>query len=250
MALIYTQSAPDKVLTLAIREAFIYPFVSPNWKDLRLGFYASLTNPTADDVHTALTEALPKVDYSDRYFFGFKNNSNDTRPVAAGTSFAGIMNESGGNITANSVVDPSNDNSTTTGTKYWRARATAGPEMYKIDGVTKTEGSTFLGGGGGGMLFPQDVAAAGGYSVLNIVKLTRPTTTSTSISINNQTGASVNVNFSSAPTVANIRTLLASSSYTMSSGTTLTTVPDALYFYWPFLNSRLRILAIALEKFA
>jgi hypothetical protein len=247
MALIFTQSAPDKCVILGTRESLIYPFTAPLWTDIRLGMFLSITNASASDDRTGVAETLPDSTLADLLWIGFKNNSNDTKPGVAGTDFAGLaMNTSF--ALQNSDIVPSTGGTTTTGTTYWRAYNTGdsnGLSFQILDGATVRLHTAFS----GGLNLPQTPLAAGGYSVLVSMRMTRATGTSTSITINTQTSM-LNLAYSSTPTIAAIRALLLSTTYTQSSAFAVTIVPDAIFVYWPFNNSRLRIHSIALEQFA
>src|SRR5712691_2517921 len=85
-------SPREEVVILDTRNFVVYPFTAPNWTDLRLGLYISLTQAAADDNTTALTETLTTTGVSkDRYFIGFKNNTDDLVD-AVGSNCFGISN--------------------------------------------------------------------------------------------------------------------------------------------------------------
>ncbi len=251
MGLIYAQTAQDKALILGQRQALIYPFTAPNWTDLRLGLFLSLTDNVNNDSQAGLTESFAEATFADRFWIGFKNNGNDIIPANAGSSFIGAMGGNGSAAMGGSIkVDPSTGGTTTTGTTYWRAYNTVSLIQAVIwDGVTLLIHPQFLTGGlqVNGFYLPQNAGAAGGYSVLMIMRMTRATSIATSITVDN---SGANVAYSSTPTIAAIRALLRTSTYTPSAAQPVTITPDAVYVYWPFFNSRLRIHALVLEKFA
>jgi hypothetical protein len=256
MAEIYQKTPADKTLILGVRESMIYPFQAPNWVDLRLGFFLSLTTAAADDVIPTVGETLTtsgQFQPENRYWIGLK--SNDPGMPGASSRFIGFCN--GRAPTAadpgNSVLVSSDIGLGTTNSNYWRP----------TNSWDNTLAAGMLGGGwllasaadGVQQHFPQSEAGAGGYAVLLGIQLLRSTGTSQTVTVKlKSSGHSGDMLYSSAPTLD----LLLSSLQNWPTGVqqlgpvTFSTPPagvgDALYCYWPFLNSRLRIHAVGFVK--
>lgn len=246
------QKSTDKMVVLPVRTSLIYPFTAPNWTDLRIGMFLSATSVSADDDPSALSETLTTTGVpGDRVWLGVKNNDNDTLPTQASTSFIGYGNQvSATDTTASSLLQTFNSNS------EWRALISGnvgGPQGW--DATTRrnyinSAGITM------GEYAANDPAALWGY--LFILRLTRPNGSSTSITTNYYLVSRASVQVSSlvksaTPTNADIRSKFRSlTSFTegVLGPDTYTKVPDAVFLYWPFSNSRLRVSSLVVEKFA
>ncbi len=228
MATIFAKTPTDKALILGTREALIYPFSSPGWADIRLGIFLSSTNATNNDDTTGLTESFGYSTVADRVWVGFKDNSNDF-PNLTTSNFLGF---------ATQQVSQNLSQSALTNAVLWTTPGTS----FIYAGTTKTNGPNVFSADFPGNLYP------GGYSSLMIIKVTRSGTTYI-LSVSNY-GNTVNANYSSTPTIAEIRTALRTNTFYSTITATIPQVPDAVFVYWPFYNSKLRIHSIALEKFA
>jgi hypothetical protein len=250
-AIIYQIAGGDKCLILDTRQSFIYPFTAPNWMDLRLGFYLSLCKASNNADITGLAETLTTIGQpADRFWIGIKQN-NSILPQAAGATFAGYGRTSSPDGSGSSTLVSSDLAVGTTNSNYWRNGTTVNTNACWV--MNGTGGSGGAGGGTGYIHFPQNAGAAGGNATLVMLKFTRATGTSTS-GINCQaysSASSGDVLFDSVCSIANIRAAFRTTTFTTWNGSgTMNPVPDALFFYWPFSNSKLRIHAVCLEKFA
>lgn len=221
----------EQMLILGTRQGLILPFTAPSWTDLRLSLWLSLTKPAADDDNTSLTEAtLTYINAADQIWIGFKNNSNDTLPSVAGSKFAGLAHNS-----TNSTLSASGTTSWITDTE------TRG---YEWEGASNLAFSS-----GASLALPGTGLNASTYAQLLIIKLTRPNSSSLAVTavISGDTA-----NRTATPTIASARSLsrTVASTWSAGAGTFTTVVPDAIFVYWPYFNSRLRIHAFVLEKFA
>jgi hypothetical protein len=252
MANINDISGADRVLILGTREMLIYPFTAPNWTDLRIGFFISACSSSNDQTITGLTETLTTTGLpADRFWMGIKNNSNDALPTTAGTVFAGYGTQvSAPDNSASSSLTTINSN------KEWYIYAVSGILYMQVwDGTTrKAFGDTLH------LTVPQDASGSGtsGHGGLVLMTLTRPNGTSTTVTVTGYNLVRLSITsatliFSDTPSIAAIRNefrnLSAYNAVALSSQT-ISAVPDAVYAYWPFNNSKIRIHSVCVEKFA
>lgn len=253
MALILSKTTTDKCIILSTRQALIYPFVAPGWTDLRLGMFLSVTQLGADDGTSGLAETIITTGIpSDRAWFGFKEN-NDIQPQQAGTHFIGLGSVDGFPDNATNELLASALFSGAPGTDIWAVTS-------RNCVAQQWDGTTWVGATGVSNIIqiklPQNTINAGGYAGLFMMRLTRASgsTTITNAVYGIVAGAAHSsiILFSNDPNIGAIRAQLANiGAYSpFGQSNNIGTVPDAIYAYWPFHNSRLRIHAIVLEKFA
>ncbi len=133
---------------------------------------------------------------------------------------------------------------------------------YAVLGI---DGGVFSGSGSneniGRLEFPAAATVADGYAGFFVLKLTRATPTTLNCLMQVQfphlpvSGIVDGTLFSNDPTLASIRAALRSTAFDLAFrqwGPHLSspTVLEALYFYWPFYSSNLKIHAVVIEKFA
>lgn len=260
MAEIYSK-AGEKVVIPAVREAYIQPFDAPNWLDLRVGFFLSVTDKTNDDLTTGLTETITNtpgvgLSPSDRYWIGVKTNEV-ALPRTSGVVFCGYTNsiQAPYDETREFIGDTilfSSDDGVGAGGDYWLPKNgfnDSWSAMMSDGQAMRTRGIN-----GEQQHFAQDaLIVAAGYATLFAIKLTRASVQSRIISMTvkrSPAPLSTDILFSNTPTVAIIEENLQSfPAGTASMGPAqVTRVPDALYFYWPFRGSRLRIHSIGVLK--
>jgi hypothetical protein len=237
----------DKVLVLATRESLVYPAVVPNWLDVRIGAFVSITKTAADDDPTGLAETVTTTgNQADRLWLGAKENNN---AMPHDCNFFGISNSPGTEASQNTILDSIDTNF------RWRAKhATVTNGLIFSDGTTMTVEST---------LNPfrtiQAPASLGGnYATLVLLRMVRSVVGNTVdhfyVAKTNDAGtdyADAGVE-TATPTIDLIRANFNSATWTevLAGPKIFTAAPDAFYAYWPFVNSRLRIHAIVVEKFA
>lgn len=262
MAKIYSKSG-EKLLILSIRQGMIEPFVAPGWVDLRVGFFLSLTQAAADDTITGLSETLDDgstsglVPLKSRYWIGVK--VRDTFfPGSIGTTFIGFTNthgfNNGGGLATEdfgtSVLASSDEAIGTSNTNFWRP--SNGNYADSLGGMFENSFPRIAGSDGIQQHFPQNTAGAGGYAVLHALRLTRPNSSSAIITaqIKSSVTHSGDMLFTNTPTSdLLISTMQAWPTTVQQWGPAqLSRVPDALYLYWPFRNSRLRVHAMGVLK--
>jgi hypothetical protein len=247
-----TGGVNEQNLILGARESFTYPFDSTDWKDLRGGAFLSLTKTsggtTPDDDPTGLAETITNPNVmppQDRCWIGFKT-SDGNLPTNAGTLFIGFSNSA-----AISHQDPGDSVllssdigiGTATNQYYWRIKNS----INSIATFAVFDGTTRLGVLNTGFPhFPQVPASAGGYATFIGIQLLRASSTSKQVTAKvYKSGNSSDMLFSNTPTGDLVISTLDQWTITLvqSSQMTLSAVPDALFFYSPFHNSRLRIHA-------
>jgi hypothetical protein len=249
MGKIIAKTASDQTLILGTREGLLYPFTAPNWTELVLSFWWSLTKAAVDDDTTSLSESLTYSTMRDRIWWGFKTN-NSNFPTSSGVVFAGSSTVSGA---SEAIVANGN---------YWETSGVnQGLLANSFDGVSSS------GTASGGQRPDAPAVAASfpspytnNYAVAWVIALTRPNSSSNVVTAK-QYKPSVQQTYngipnpSALPTVANLRALTIGvrASVTPVSETsplTLSALPNAVFIYWPYSNSRLRIHAMVLEKYA
>jgi hypothetical protein len=244
----------DKTVILATREWLIYPFRASNWQDLRIGFFLSLCTAGADDPPspiTGLTETIPipaVAGPQDRYWIGVKDAST-VMPNQQGSAFIGFCNDitfAGGR--GDSVLQSSDIGVGTTNTNYWRP----GNAMFRTSLGGIFSGPFVVGHSSDGIQnhYPQDVTGAGGYAVAIGLRLQRALTNPNMITATVKKNVhSSDLLFSNTPTRAVLEAALrAWPTNVQQWGPAQVAPPTALYCYWPFTNSRLRIHSCGLVK--
>ncbi len=231
MALIFEKNAADKALILGIRETLIYPFTSPAWTDIRLGLFLSATRPDTPDVTTGLAETLTQTAPLDRVYVGFKDNSN-TSPLIAGGSFMGYMTPPG---TTTQLVAQT--------PTYYRSPVRAAMTLNSSD-----HPGLYLDVANG--INPLDNTFPGAYAsqaLIRVVKDVGPQLWRVYVA------AEAESHNTATPTVGELRAQLRNQVTWNQISVTISPAviePAAIYVHWPFFNSRLRIHAIVLEKYA
>jgi hypothetical protein len=228
----------------------VYPFTCPNWIDLRVGVYFSVTTTSNgdDSTNSTILETIASSGHvpGDNYFIGLKAN-NSSLVGAGGTSnpamgFGSYFSTQGaGNMVCGHQQ----------GTNYWSAQGTSATSILWFDTTAIAGASASL----NGLQMPAVApATTGGYCVAGILRFSRPGGTGVQIY---DASSSCNFKWTFTPTVAEIRSWLRSPPTTQpwrASGVAINTgasqVPDAFCAYWPFYNSRLRIHNVVIEKFA
>jgi hypothetical protein len=254
------KGASDKTVLLNVRESLTIPFSAPNWLDLRIGFFLSLTTESDDDVQTGLTENIGLAPTSpaiaDNFYIGLKDSSN-IMPATTGSTFAGfssLYSNVGAQLSSSDI------GSGTTNANYWRPNnptALANRTFMLSNGTTAitTEGISPL-----YLHFPQDNTGAGGYAVLVGMQFLRSSASSKIITVTVKSiGQSADMLYSNTPTTQLMHDTLASwptnlatiGPFNFIGGDSPVTatgfeggggmVPDAFFYYWPFRQSRLRI---------
>lgn len=255
---VYIQGTEHVVIT-NVRTAHIRPFQATDWKDLRVGFFLSLTDPTNDEDPTSLGETIsgsPGVAWADRVQIGVTDR-------ATGTVFCGYSNlPARARIISlgDTILTSSDIGIGTTNARYWRPKHGTGAANGDNNAVHIIDSGRSLATASDGsqMHLVQDPATAGGYCTLLSLRFTRDNATNRARIITMQVkkatagGHSSDILFTTTPTLTILEAQLESfpTSVNTLGPIELSAVPDAFWFYWPFHDSRLKIHAVGILKVA
>lgn len=247
---IYNKGGTDKTCIVNVRTGLIQPFQAPNWMDLRIGWFLSITDKTNDDLITGLAETIgteprPVLSFVDRYAIGL------TDKVARHT-FLGFTNvgrpRTNPSIGSSKLIS-SDGGIGTSNTNFWRVKneINDGWSAMILDRSIMRAGST----GGIQQHFVQNAGGAGGYATLSMIRFRRDTPTSRIITMTIKQGTnSSDILYSNTPTVDILQTNLEAfpAGVQQLGPVELSAAPDAFFYQWPFANSRLRIHAVGFLK--
>jgi hypothetical protein len=239
----------DNTLILNTRCQLVYPFVAPNWTDLRAAFLLSLTKTDDDDDTTDLGETIdlganPNTEF---VWIGLKTN-NDLLPIGgANVGFIGYTNWVNPQFTSNLVT--SDEGIGTDNAFYWRPRPSSNNSAAAAvtDGLGTRANFTNV-----NPHFVQDPDNTAGYATLLMLRVTRPNASSRNLTVSIKQGThSGDVLFTSTPSNDVMEANMADYPSTVQTHTipNMQNIPDSLYAYWPFHESRLRIHATGFLKF-
>lgn len=259
MAKIFQKTVNDNVLILGTRESATQPFQAPDWIDLRMGMFLSLTKAANDDDPSALGETIAQPSSmvsppEDRVWIGFKDSGADLPTARTGVVFIGFGNAfpAPPPTRGESILSSSDIAVGTTNAYYWRPRNSLSNQFAALvtdGGISRAHSQNGI-----QQHFPQDVANAGGYCVLLGLRLTRPNPASHIITTLIKTNGvwSADMLYTSTPTKELLESNLDPwpTQVQQLGPATLSSVPDSLFAYWPFHNSRLRIHAWGIMKVA
>jgi hypothetical protein len=243
-AKVYQKTPQDKVIILNVRAWERAPYIAPNWVDLRVGFFVSLTSALSDDTTTGLAETIANpgtLDGTERYALGVMRSTT-------GDPFIGFSNNVPGSV-GDSVLVSSDSGIGTTNVNFWRPANSSNNALSAV--IYDSGGFRAYGVDGLQQHFVQDPAGAGGYAVLLGLQLLRDNPQSLTVRVNiKSSGNSADMLYSNTPTRDLLQqTLQAAWPPSKQLGpVTLNAVPDTFYFYWPFRNSRLRIHSYGVVK--
>jgi len=240
------KGASDKTILLGIRESLTQSFSAPNWIDLRVGFFLSLTDEVSDDLGTTvagLAETIavtPTIVPANHVFIGLKDAGPLLPYSTAASVFAGFSSLYPGQ----SRLSSSDIGSGTTNSNYWRPNNLSFPNRTflvldnQIPRATADNVAPLY------LHFPQNTTNAGGYAVLLGMQLLRANAASKVVTIKVQSsGQSADMLYSDVPTSELIHNSLEAfpTSVQTVGPFTLSALPTAFFYYWPFRSSRLRI---------
>lgn len=246
MATVFQIPSADQCVILDTRQMLVYPFTCPNWIELRIGVYLSLTSSTNNNLVTGLGETITTTGtpLQDNYFVGLKTN-NSNLPCAPSEQFIGwsSYNSSGGGNLPLGTYQP------TSGNYYWQP--TSGITIAMWPG--SSGGSVLASASLNGFWLPQNVGGISNGTLANGMVLRIHRTGSSSTVLDSNTSSNCNFIVSSTPTVAEIRgwmrNLPAMQPWWVGTKD-ITAIPTAFCVYWPFFNSKLRLHNVVIEKFA
>lgn len=247
----WAKTPQDKTVALRVRQYAVYPWRATNWTDLRVGFFVSISKAADLTSVAGLDETIgpddrTPMDMTDRYWMGVKT-ANDVFPAsAANVGFIGFTNLGPNAGTLGRSILSGSDTGTGTGTKYWWPHNGYSPNLSAaiVDGRLPQAHSP----AGMQQHFPQDLV--GGYSLMLGIRLLRPTPTSKMYTVQiKNTGGNADMGYSDTPTKELCLSFIQAWPAAAQMGPVeMTAGVNALYFYWPFRNSRLRIHSVAVHK--
>jgi len=254
-AKIFDKGPGEKNLILDVRQAAVYPFTG-GWIDLRIGFFLSVTKAAADDDPSSLAEVITHpvgsndMPRPNRHWIGLKTN-NQTFPRTNNITFIGFTN-AGQNSHGDDDEDDTNlvssdsNKGTATNQYWWRSTSlVAGQELhYAFQGWNGVAQRVF--GGSGFPHLPQVPASAGGYAALIAFRIRRPDASSTHLifEIPHPSIWRTDILWTNTPSKTLLTAQLEAWSFPVQVRGPYTftgSLPDALFAYWPYHNSRLRI---------
>jgi hypothetical protein len=246
----YQKTVDDRTIILNVRGWHYQPFIAGNWTDLRLGFFLSLTDPVNDDLTTGLAETIPNTTAGlqnyDRYWLGVSSSVRGGWPFLGFTNTGQQFPDTNGDTTL-----VSSDAGVGAGTTLWRPGNSKNNTWAAaiVDLNTKrTAPQDNL-----QLHFPQDATTvAAGYAVLLAVQLLRANPTSNTISMKIKSSTkSADMLYSNAPTKELIQQTMANWPPSVQLGpVTVSQLPNAFFFSWPFRKSRLRVHSLGLLRAA
>lgn len=253
MAKIVAHGGTEKMLILAVRQAYFQPFTATNWTDLRLGFFLSVTSAAVDDPAspiTGLAESISTPQWTDKVSIGLTDR-------ATGSIFLGYSNTGlGFPSELNSQLVSSDSGIGTSNTNFWRPQTEIRAGLFETNCLYILDGgfTRARGGAGSELHLPQDTAGAGGYSTLIGMRFQRPTSGSRTITMTVKTtgsgGHNGDILYSNTPTAELLESNLNGFPATVQQlgPVQLSRTPDTIWAFWPFHSSRLRIHAYAILR--
>jgi hypothetical protein len=265
----YQKTVDDRTIILNVRSYYVQPFLAGDWTDLRLGFFLSLTDALNDDLTTgAFAETITgHLGPHDRYWIGAavgepgvgglvhprppRPGQPPPPPTNPGGVFIGFTNtvERFPNLRGDSVLVSSDAGVGTTNTNFWRPANSSndkwGAAIY--DGIFPRAHIT----DNIQQHFPQNPATvAAGYAVLLAIQLLRDNADSNTITARIKSSTkSADWLYSNTPTKEAIQQAMETWPPSQQMGpVSLSQVPNAFYFYWPFRKTRLRVHSLSLLR--
>ena len=265
VAEIFLKGTSDNTLVLDTRCQMSYPLSAPNWMDLRVGFFLSVCSTAVDDPPSPITglaesiapDPLLGLPPQDLFWAGIKTN-NDSLPYSNNVGFIGYSNSSGNNPGLFSSDLVSSDGGIgTTNNNFWRPRTLLrnnvdGPNAMIIDGSANPFSPRFT---NVQQHFAQvwDGTSAFPYATLLMLRIRRPNPTSTNLTVTIKQGTnSGDVLFTNTPSANLLENNLSGYPTVVQTVTIVSMryIPDSIFLYWPFHQSRLRCHALGFMKFA
>jgi len=237
----------DKTVIHDVRAFLNQPIEAPDWTDLRVGWFLSVcgsADPADDDRISGaptLAESFTQAGPSDKWFIGIRNTGTNF-PGESGVVFLGYTNHVPNQIGDATSLVSSDLGIGTTNSNYWRPKHGNG-DILHLAKILDGESERWSNNDNIQTHFVQNIAGAGGYAVLHMLRFTRPSATSNAITMTMKQGVHTSdVLYTSTPSEPLIRSNLEAFPTTVQTfgPVTLSAVPDSIWLYWPFRNSRLR----------
>lgn len=243
---IYLKSGTDQQLVVQPRCSFTRAFNVGTWTTLLMGFYIQATTASNINADVTTLENLTVNSPKDAFYVGLRNSASTAFPLTTGCQFIGAIPQNYQTAGAESAQ-----------ISYGAPNNSIGTASSHILAVGLNDASVV----GGGTYPTYQISAANqvapaattasNYNGLFMMKFV----------VVNAGLASQSVSVSSLLTTVNapyttdaLRASLlgagygASVSIAWNSGGVALPIPDAMYMYWPFYNSRMRYSAVELVK--
>ena len=237
MAKIYKKTisvGTDNCLILGPQEAYQADFNIGSWTSMYLAYLTSIVG-LSDDNGSALTESLP--DLASRYMYcGLKTNDGNLPGSTVGSNWVGLQSQT----PANNNFNPSNG--------LINYGTSSSPYLYTSQptvGVGTTLSSISAIDGGAPIGSTSTPGATTNYLYGRAMRITKASGSSTAIAV-----ASVLYPSISDPTYATLRAWASNATWVNSQtiSSAAITIPDSIFIYNPFIQNRLRIHAVVVEK--
>lgn len=251
MAQIYpVVAATDNACILNSRESLIYPFSFGSWTELRFGFYLSTCTASAPNIAGESEQITIGTASSNTWFAGFKDSQSNSFPLQTGCVFLGM-----GSITGHGDAQFKNNNaygnSIQTNLFYSSGNGNYFYQDYPGVNLHTTTGTEFTG---------YQVA----YNGIKLTVANVGTTNQTFSLTHSYDSANANASGINIATLRQSLRTFANPSTTLTGFYTLNTgiappntfpgapipLPDAVFIYSPFYNSRMRVHSIVVEQYA
>lgn len=244
-SIIYNVGGSDNTLILGSKDVFLQQFKTLNWTDLRLSMMLSLTKQSDPNDPTGLAESLGAGEDANQVYIGFKSADSLLPPS---TNFWGTS-------TRNTAHAGDSTELAGGGGAEWTygCLSTVTQCLYASNGTTKQNNVPGL---GTSPYFQDGSGIIPGYATFISLRMLRNDPTSNLVDLLEcaEVAGVIGLGPSGLQTdtsIANIRALTAAADFASVMGPfSFTSVPNAIFAYWPFVNSRLRIHSYVLEKYA
>lgn len=254
MAQIYLRAAStDNILILNNRESMLEPMTVPSFTDIRVGFLLSITDKTNNDLpNGAFAEDISGASQPSNYFWIGLKDTSTYLPLTGSAQFIGYTNAPQAFGTDHSQVVSSDLGIGTTNSNFWRPNNSLNSSAaFQINAFGSVHRISL---DGIQCHFPQSLAGAGGYAVLLMFRVLNVGPSVWTVQVPNMGAHSSDVIFTNTPTATLLLQYLQAPPGTFQtlgpSGLQpqlFYTIP-ALFAYWPFALSRLRISAMGVFK--
>lgn len=270
-----TVSGYDQCLILNPKESILYPLPNElkDWKEIRIGFNMTLTSGENPNAQAFAYPGLFKTNtaYGDSFYFGLKTNNN-LLPFQNGCAFIGLGHRTGVNTTVGSLNNDIN------GATYFNVESEgtisflmgSGEEFknykefnsapYANTAITNGLGifspvNSMVGSGEPFMPFVLRIIKQNNSYLMSQARSHSQGLVSTKTNDNSITGLRHFMNmFGYSADYTYFQRSYPTNYFPFTSDLTLTGVPvptpDALFIYWPYGNTKLRVHNFCVEKYA
>lgn len=256
---LFIRGGTDHIVIPNVRTDVRWKFDAGQWTELRIGWFLSITAASNNDLTTGLAETISQTTSPyDCYWLGLKSDG-PLFPFAGASQFVGFTNF-GGAFPVRAPFDSklvSSDIGVGTSNAYWWRPTTSvlpgSPNGFcGFSAKEYTQNRSSL-GVGWEQHFAQDTVNAGGYGTCLGFRLRRssPTSTLFTVDVKASTADDCQLQQSNTVTQDNLLSILTSwpTSVRTSPQILFQAMPTTMFLYWPFTQSRLRIMSRGFYRF-